>query len=131
VVAVHERRDLAQPLRPEEQYQRPRQPSGGARDTVGRTCVCALGWQGPADRSGVPAARLNARSARARSFAPPSFQAAPFVVRVALNDPAFAQRLPAGSTGVAAIFTERVKMAHVIRKVLLRQTAIMNYVLPF
>jgi RND family efflux transporter MFP subunit len=65
------------------------------------------------------------------AVAPSSVQAAPFVVRVALDDKAVAERLPAGSTGVAAIFTERVKMAHVIRKVLLRQTAIMNYVLPF
>jgi multidrug resistance efflux pump len=65
------------------------------------------------------------------AVAPSAIQAAPFVVRVALDDKEFAQRLPAGSAGVAAIFTERVKMAHVIRKVLLRQTAIMNYVLPF
>jgi hypothetical protein len=39
--------------------------------------------------------------------------------------------LPAGSAGDAAIFTDRVKAAHMIRKVLLRQIAIMNYVLPF
>ncbi len=43
----------------------------------------------------------------------------------------FARRLPAGSAGDAAIFTDRVKAAHMIRKVLLRQIAIMNYVLPF
>jgi hypothetical protein len=29
-----------------------------------------------------------------------------------------------------AIFTDRVKASHVIRQVLLRQTALMNYVLP-
>jgi hypothetical protein len=39
--------------------------------------------------------------------------------------------LPAGSTGTAAIFTDRVKVAHIIRKVLLRQIAITNYVNPF
>jgi hypothetical protein len=55
----------------------------------------------------------------------------PFVVRIRLNDAGIAQRLPAGSTGDAAIFTEHVKMAHVIRKVLLRQIAITNYVNPF
>jgi hypothetical protein len=32
---------------------------------------------------------------------------------------------------VAAIFTDHVKAAYIIRKVLLRQTAIMNYVNPF
>jgi hypothetical protein len=52
------------------------------------------------------------------------------VVRVALDDKEFAKRLPAGSAGEAAIYTDRVKAAHVIRRVLLRQVAIMNYVLP-
>ena len=56
---------------------------------------------------------------------------APFVVRIRLDDAGIAQRLPAGSTGDAAIFTEHVKLAHIIRKVLLRQIAITNYVNPF
>ena len=42
-----------------------------------------------------------------------------------------ARRLPAGATGTAAIYTEAVKATHVIRKVLLRQIAILNYVNPF
>lgn len=62
---------------------------------------------------------------------PKQVQSAPFVVRVVLDDQAFAGTLPAGSTGEAAIFTERVKVAHVIRKVLLRQIAILNYINPF
>ena len=62
---------------------------------------------------------------------PPSVQAAPFVVRITLDDKDFARRLPAGSTGTAAIYTDRVKPAHVIRQVVLRQLAIVNYVLPF
>jgi RND family efflux transporter MFP subunit len=62
---------------------------------------------------------------------PKSIQAAPFVVRVALDDKELAERLPAGSTGEAAVFTSHVRPAHVIRRVLLRQVAIMNYVLPF
>ncbi len=62
---------------------------------------------------------------------PKAIQSAPFVARVRLNDAEFARRLPAGSTGEAAIFTDRVKAAHVIRKVLLRQIAITNYVNPF
>ena len=60
-----------------------------------------------------------------------SVSAAPFVARIRLDDAKLADSLPAGSTGTAAIFTDHVKAAHVIRKVLLRQTAIMNYVLPF
>jgi RND family efflux transporter MFP subunit len=59
---------------------------------------------------------------------PPQIQAAPFVVRVKLDDAEFARRLPAGSAGTAAIFTDRVKVAHVIRKVILRQIAILNYI---
>jgi multidrug resistance efflux pump len=60
-----------------------------------------------------------------------SIEAAPFVARIRLDDTALADGLPAGSTGTAAIFTDRVKAAHVIRKVLLRQIAITNYVNPF
>ena len=62
---------------------------------------------------------------------PSEVQAAPFIVRIRLDDQDVAKRLPAGSTGLAAIFTERVKASHVIRQVLLRQTAILNYVNPF
>jgi RND family efflux transporter MFP subunit len=65
------------------------------------------------------------------AVAPKEIQSAPFVVRVRLDDDALARRLPAGSTGTAAIFTEAVKPAHIIRKVLLRQIAILNYVNPF
>jgi multidrug resistance efflux pump len=62
---------------------------------------------------------------------PKGIEAAPFVARIRLDDVALADSLPAGSTGTAAIFTDRVKVAHVIRKVLLRQIAITNYVNPF
>jgi RND family efflux transporter MFP subunit len=58
-------------------------------------------------------------------------EAAPFVARVKLDDTKLADSLPAGSTGTVAIFTDRVKAAHIIRKVLLRQTAILNYINPF
>jgi RND family efflux transporter MFP subunit len=62
---------------------------------------------------------------------PTAMLAAPFVVRVALDDTEFAGRLPAGAIGEAAIFTDHVKAAHVIRRVLLRQIAILNYINPF
>lgn len=65
------------------------------------------------------------------AVAPRDIQSAPFVVRIRLDDQAFADRLPAGATGAAAIFTDHVKPAHMIRKVLLRQIAITNYVNPF
>ena len=65
------------------------------------------------------------------AITPKAIQSAPFVVRVKLDDAAYARALPAGSAGDAAIFTDRVQAAHVIRKVLLRQIAITNYVNPF
>jgi len=65
------------------------------------------------------------------AVAPTDVETAPFIVRVKLDDDAAARRLPAGSTGLAAIFTDHVAMSHVIRRVVLRQTAILNYVNPF
>jgi RND family efflux transporter MFP subunit len=65
------------------------------------------------------------------AVAPTEMQAAPFVVRIKLDDAEVARQLPAGSTGLAAIYTDHVRAAHVIRKVILRQTAILNYVNPF
>ncbi|MBS7698387.1 MULTISPECIES: efflux RND transporter periplasmic adaptor subunit [unclassified Chelatococcus] len=65
------------------------------------------------------------------AVAPVAIQSSPFVVRVRLDDQAFAASLPAGATGDAAIFTSHVKPAHIIRQVLLRQIAILNYINPF
>jgi RND family efflux transporter MFP subunit len=62
---------------------------------------------------------------------PKGVQSAPFVIRLKLDDEDISKQLPAGSTGTAAIFTEAAKATHVIRKVLLRQLAILNYVNPF
>jgi len=60
-----------------------------------------------------------------------AFNAAPYLIRIKLDDEDVARTLPAGSTGTAAIFTEHVKVAHVIRRVLLRQQALLNYLIPF
>jgi len=65
------------------------------------------------------------------AVAPTAIQAAPFVARVRLDDAEFAKRLPAGATGTAAVYTDHVKVAHVIRAVMLRQIAILNYINPF
>jgi RND family efflux transporter MFP subunit len=62
---------------------------------------------------------------------PPDVEAAPFAVRVRLDNGALTERLPAGAAGTAAIFTEHVKVTHVIRRVMLRMTAILNYINPF
>ena len=62
---------------------------------------------------------------------PTDIQAQPFVVRIALDDKELANRLPAGTTGQAAIFTGKVRSTHFIRRIILRQVSILNYVNPF
>lgn len=62
---------------------------------------------------------------------PQAIQSVPFAIRVKLDDGDVAERLPAGATGTAAVFTDHVKVAHVIRRVILRQIAIVNYINPF
>ena len=62
---------------------------------------------------------------------PRAIVAAPFVVRVKLDNEDFARSLPAGAVGEAAIFTDRIRPAHMIRRVILRQTAILNYFNPY
>jgi hypothetical protein len=61
---------------------------------------------------------------------PREVASAPFAVRIRLNNADIARQLPAGSAGTAAILTEHIKPAHIIRKVLLRQIAILNYINP-
>jgi RND family efflux transporter MFP subunit len=65
------------------------------------------------------------------AVAPKGIATVPFVVRVKLDDDDLAKRMPAGATGTAAIFTDHVKVSHIIRRVLLRQEAILNYINPF
>ncbi|WP_112943843.1 MULTISPECIES: HlyD family secretion protein [unclassified Rhizobium] len=65
------------------------------------------------------------------AVAPKEIASLPLAVRIRLDDRDFADVLPAGSTGDAAIYTDHVTPTHIIRKVLLRQIAITNYVNPF
>jgi RND family efflux transporter MFP subunit len=58
-------------------------------------------------------------------------QAAPFAVRIEIDDPTLAAQLPAGTVGEAAIFTEKVKATHIIRRVMIRMSTYLDYVLPF
>jgi hypothetical protein len=43
---------------------------------------------------------------------PKELEAAPFILRVKLEDQVVASRLPAGSAGTAAIYTDSVKPTH-------------------
>ena len=51
-------------------------------------------------------------------------------MRLDLEDESIAAELLPGSMGSAAIYTSNVKMAHVIRKVMIRMDAIINYIDP-
>jgi hypothetical protein len=62
---------------------------------------------------------------------PKALVSAPFIVRIKLDDDGVARLLPAGGTGEAAIYTDHVKVAHVVRQVMLRMIAIMNYIDPW
>ena len=56
--------------------------------------------------------------------------AGPFFVRLQLNDPEVEASLLPGSIGSVAIYTSKIKVAHVIRRVMIRMDAIMNYIDP-
>ena len=57
-------------------------------------------------------------------------QPGPFSVWIDVDDPAVLEGLPIGVKTNVAIYTSKVKATHVIRKVMLRMDAIMNYVKP-
>jgi multidrug resistance efflux pump len=65
------------------------------------------------------------------AVSPRELSAAPFVLRVRLDDGRIAQQLPSGSVGTAAVYTDHVTASHIIRQVVLRQAAILNYIIPF
>lgn len=54
----------------------------------------------------------------------------PFLVRIELDDPEILESLKPGSVGTVAIFTDSAGATHVIRKVMMRLEAILNYINP-
>ncbi|MFT5299893.1 MAG: multidrug resistance efflux pump [Mariniblastus sp.] len=52
------------------------------------------------------------------------------VLKLDENSEIDVSRLPGGSAGTAAIYTDNVKFAHVMRKIMIRMQAWQNYVLP-
>ncbi len=55
----------------------------------------------------------------------------PFFLRLALDDDAVARRLPLGAVGTAAIYTGVGEPTYIIRRVMMRMEAWLNYVNPF
>lgn len=54
----------------------------------------------------------------------------PFLVRINIDEPEGVFLLEPGSVGTVAIYTESVGATHVIRKVMIRMTSILNYLNP-
>ncbi len=61
--------------------------------------------------------------------APRDLQAVPYMVR--LQPVGDSPRLPAGAVGSVAIYSDTGQATHIIRKVMIRMDAFMNYVVPF
>ncbi len=78
----------------------------------------------------IPATAQGQGQSTGMAIQPTSTAPGPFSVRLRLDDPEVEANLPPGSVGSVAIYTSHVKAAHVIRKVMIRMTAIMNYVNP-
>ena len=57
-------------------------------------------------------------------------QAEPFFVRIELDENLELASLPPGAAGTASIYTPSMAATHIIRKVMIRMEAIMNYVNP-
>ena len=56
--------------------------------------------------------------------------ATPFAVRLRLKNDDLMNTLPAGAVGSVAIYSDKGKATHIIRKVMIRMDAYMNYVIP-
>jgi multidrug resistance efflux pump len=57
--------------------------------------------------------------------------ALPYAVVLELDDPSFnIHKIPGGAVGTAAIYTKSVEATHIIRKVMMRMEAWMNYLKP-
>ncbi len=78
----------------------------------------------------VPATVLGQAPVTGMAVQPANVPPGPFTVRLRLDDPAVEAGLMPGAVGSVAIYTSHVKVAHVIRRVMIRMTAIMNYVNP-
>ncbi len=65
------------------------------------------------------------------AFAPQEVAHTPFWVKIVPGEELASLELPVGATGTVAIYSETGAPTHVIRKVIIRVEAIMNYIDPF
>ena len=76
----------------------------------------------------VPAASQGQAMVSGNILAATEINAEPFLVRIKLDDPKDEDLLRPGVAGSAAIYTQSVAATHVIRKVMIRMEAILNYI---
>lgn len=79
----------------------------------------------------LPAISTGQLQTSGTAVTPAAVQAAPFFVRLRLDDEESAKALPVGAAGTAVIFTDRAVPTQIVRRIILRQIAILNYVNPF
>ncbi|GAA5316054.1 MAG: hypothetical protein AseanaTS_12590 [Candidatus Pelagadaptatus aseana] len=78
----------------------------------------------------VMASATGQLSTSGNMVAPRETPAVPYAVVLKLNDESLLQSLPAGAIGSVAVYTEAGKATHVIRRVMIRMDAFMNYIIP-
>ncbi len=81
-------------------------------------------------REVIPATALGQAPASGVAAKPRETKAGPFFVRLDLDDEELLRELPSGAVGEIAIYTDRGSPTHVIRKVMIRMNAYMNFVDP-
>ena len=79
----------------------------------------------------LPATALGQQQTSGTAVGSLDSQPAPFGVRVELDNSAIANRLPAGTTGLAAIYTNSMPPTHIVRRVMIRMSTYLDYVIPF
>ncbi|RAH99902.1 efflux transporter periplasmic adaptor subunit [Acuticoccus sediminis] len=59
-----------------------------------------------------------------------NLQSVPYFVRIQMDDPNILKALRGGAAGTAVIFTPKLQVAHIIRRVMLRMESYLNFVVP-
>ena len=79
----------------------------------------------------VRASALGQIAPSGQMITPREIVAAPFAVRLKLEDQSLMNSLPAGAIGDVAIYSNTGAATHLIRKVMIRMESFMNYIIPF
>jgi hypothetical protein len=78
----------------------------------------------------IPASAIGLQAPSGGAALPQQIAHAPMWVRLELEDPSLVTSLPVGATGTGAIYTDKGAPTQLIRRVMIRMDAIINYVSP-